>query len=340
VRRTDVQILLTGANGFIGRHLAQRLDASPHTTCGLIRPGSVLGTLSDLPRLERRLGDVLSPESLVAACEGVDVVVHLAGAVAAGRDATYHRVNVEGAAHLADAARVAGVKRVVFVSSLAAQGPSPRGVPHIDSGNEAPSNEYGRTKLEAERALVERLGPERVTVLRPALVFGPDQPDLPRVAKALTSRVMPVVSGLELSFVHVSDLADLIAAAVEVPGEPGRAYFVSDGRVLTMERVIDCVEQALAKGPAMRLALSGRLLSALKPLADRLTNAAGMGASVARVLGELNATGWACAPDRAAAHFGFAPKTTLESALPALVEWYRSRGWLDGRGPVPEVSSL
>ena len=93
-----MQILLTGANGFIGRHLAQRLDASPHTTCGLIRPGSVLGTLSDLPRLERRLGDVLSPESLVAACEGVDVVVHLAGAVAAGRDATYHRVNVEGAA--------------------------------------------------------------------------------------------------------------------------------------------------------------------------------------------------------------------------------------------------
>jgi len=335
-----VRILLTGANGFIGRHLAQRLDATPHTTCGLIRPGSVLGTLSDLPRVERRLGDVLSPESLAATCAGVDVIVHLAGAVAAGRDATYHRVNVEGSAHLAEAALSAGVKRVIFVSSLAAQGPSPRGAPHIDSGNEAPSNEYGRTKLEAERALVERLGPERVTVLRPGLVFGPDQPDLPRVAKALTSRVMPVVPGLELSFVHVADLADLIAAAIEIPGEPGRAYFVSDGRVLTMERVVDCVEQALAKGPALRLALPGRFLSALKPLADRISSAAGMGASVARVLGELNATGWACRPDRAVDRFGFSPKTPLESALPALVEWYRSRGWLDGHDPASDVPSL
>jgi nucleoside-diphosphate-sugar epimerase len=328
-----LRILLTGANGFIGRHLARRLGESGFEVRGLVRPGSVLGTLADLPHVERRLGDVLAPDSLRSACAGVQVVFHLAGAVSAGRDRTYHRVNVEGAENLAAAVDAARVSRVVFVSSLAAQGPSPGGAPHVRSGKESPSNEFGRTKLEAERVLVQRLGGDRVTVLRPALVYGPDQPDLPRIARALTARVLPLVPTLELSFVHVSDLVELLLRTLEVPGEPGEAYFVSDGRVVSMESLVDRLEDTLSIKPSVRLPLSTRLLSALEPVAGRLSAAAGLGASVARVIGELNASGWACTPERAVERFGYSPVYTLESALPGLVTWYRERGWFDAAPP-------
>lgn len=324
-----MKILVTGANGFIGRALCRRLIAGGHGVRGLVRPGSTLGTLTDLPAVEVIHGDVLSPESLNRAAQGVESVVHLAGAVAAGRDSTYGRVNVEGTRNLAEAARAAGVRRFLFMSSLAAQGPSPAGTPHRTAGGEQPLNSYGRSKLEAEGAARSLLGDDRTTILRPGLVYGPDYPELAQVARWVRSRIVPLVPELELSFVHVDDLVDLVSSALEAAEPALGPYFVSDGHVQTMERVVDRLESLISDRPAFRLPVPARILSWLEPVTQRLTDSVGLGASMSRLVAEVRATGWACAPDEAVARFGFTIRRPLATALPEVMAWYRERGWFD-----------
>ncbi len=324
-----MRVLVTGANGFIGRVLCRKLEEAGHTVRALVRPGSNLGSLAELNGVDIVSGDVLSPESLRRALEGVQQVVHLAGAVTAGRDSTYARVNVEGTANLAEAAEAAGVTRALFLSSLAAQGPSAPGAPHAHAGDEKPLNSYGRSKLDAERVLVGRLGPDRVIVLRAAFTYGPDHPDVAQILRWLRSRVLPVVPGLELSFLHVEDLTDLLVTAVQTDGPALGPYFVSDGTVHTMERVVDRLEGLISERPALRLPLSAKVLGWLEPMAQRFADSAGLGATVSRVLADLGASGWSCRPDEARERFGFEAKRSFNDTLPEVVAWYRDRGLLE-----------
>lgn len=323
-----MKVLVTGANGFIGRALCRHLVDEGMSVRGLVRPGSTLGTLTDIPAVEVTHGDVLSTESLSRALEGADAVVHLAGAVAAGRDSTYARVNVEGTRNLSEAAKAAGVRRAVFMSSLAAQGPSQPGQPHRTAGNEQPLNSYGRSKLEAETILRELLG-DAATILRPGIAYGPDYADLAQVARWVRSRVVPFVPDLELSFVHVDDLVALVGLALRAEGAAVGPYFVSDGEVQRMERVVDRLESLVSERPGLRLPLSAKVLGWLEPVTQRVADTAGLGASISRLIAEVRAPGWACVPDEAVARFGFAVRHPLDTALPEVMSWYRDRGWFD-----------
>ena len=335
-----MQVLVTGANGFIGRHPCRRLALDGYAVRALLRPGADATALASMTGVTIILGDVLAPESLALACRGIDGVVHLAGAVTAGRDRTYGRINVDGTRNLATAAREAGVSRFVFISSLAAQGPSPRGQPHRLAQGEAPSNEYGRSKLAAERALVEEGLAGITSVLRPAIVYGPDSANFAVLARALRSRILPVIAGLELSFCHVDDLVELIVRALSSPSPILGTYFVSDGQPQPMERVVDLLEALLSTRTPVRLSLPPRLLSWLEPLSARLADSTGLGAMIPRWLGELRATGWTCSPEETTAAFGYAPIHALQTSLGPVVDWYREHGLLEpGSGGHRRVGS-
>src|SRR3972149_2201031 len=129
-----MRILITGANGFIGSHVAERLAAAGHDLRLLLRRTSKLDFLAALSGYERVEGGMRDEASLARAAAGSDAVVHVAGRTAALTEAEYMAVNAEGTAALAEAARATGVKRFVFVSSLAALGPRPPGNPRPDDG--------------------------------------------------------------------------------------------------------------------------------------------------------------------------------------------------------------
>jgi nucleoside-diphosphate-sugar epimerase len=141
-------------------------------------------------------------------------------------------------------------------------------------------------------------------------------------------RLLPVVYGLEMCFVHVDDLVNLVADVLERADAPVGPFFVSDGECHRMERVADLVERLAGAPPAVRLPLGRGLLELAGSAAERLARATGIGALAARSLGELQASGWACVPDEACAELGFEPRHHLADGLPEVFAWYRSHGWI------------
>ena len=154
-----LRVAVTGSSGFIGRHVAAALAARGGLVTPLRRPFQV--------------------DTLTAALRDVDVVVHLAGVIAATRERDFAAGNVEVTRLVAQASRNAGA-RLVHVSSLAAAGPAPASAPRSEDDEPAPITAYGRTKLEGER-IVSGADGLRWMILRPGVVYGPGDRTVLRV---------------------------------------------------------------------------------------------------------------------------------------------------------------
>lgn len=258
-------VLVTGATGFVGRHVCPRL----------VRAGwAVRGAVRRVPRdaageIDYRRGPDLGPDAeWRALLEGVQAVVHLAAHVHV-RDgsepaAAFHRVNVEGSAALARQAADAGVRRFLFMSSIGAR------IAEQGEGRGGPATPYQKSKLEAERALT-RIAAEtglELVVLRPPLVYGTGAPGNVARLSALLRRGLPLpLAGIRnrRSLLAVENLADAVAHCLAHPQSPGRVLELSDGRpVSTPELARRLARRAGRRArlwpcPPSLLRLAGRL---------------------------------------------------------------------------------
>jgi nucleoside-diphosphate-sugar epimerase len=189
-----MRALVTGGQGFVGSHLCERLVAQGHCVRVLARPSSDLRHLSGI-EVEVVRADVTEPAGLPSAVAGCDVVFHVAGALKGLRERDFFRVNADGTRNLVGAAVVAEPRlaRFVYVSSLAAAGPSPGGsTPRTEEMPPEPLTWYGRSKLAGERA-VRAVAGLNWTIVRPAIVFGPREHDLLRYFRLARRGCLPVV---------------------------------------------------------------------------------------------------------------------------------------------------
>src|SRR2546428_8196005 len=168
-----MEVLLTGGSGFLGSFVAEQLSAEGHVVRALVRPHSARKILDKVARVEFAPGAIEDRASLGAAVDGVDAVVHVAGIVKARRPAAFFEVNTQGTKNLLEAAVRHGVGRFGYGSSLATSGPSMDGTPGPDEAEPKPGTHYGRSKLEAERAVLAAKDRLHVTVVRPPLIYGP-----------------------------------------------------------------------------------------------------------------------------------------------------------------------
>jgi len=171
-------VLITGASGFVGGHLAQALAEKNVKTKLLVRQTSRL-PFAVGPNMELCYGDVTDEESLRKAAQGVKVIFHLAGALRSDDFSYYKKINVEGTRNVCEAAvRVKGLKKMVFISSLSAAGPSEAGRPIDETMTGNPVSYYGKSKLMAED-IVHSFGKKFPwTILRPGAVYGPREKDI------------------------------------------------------------------------------------------------------------------------------------------------------------------
>ena len=324
-----MRVLVTGATGFIGRHVVAELRERGAEVAALARPSS---DTSGLDGIEIALGDMTRPESLNGPIAGCDAVIHLAALLKAPWKPDFHSANAGGAANIAAACAAAPrPPTLVLVSSMAAAGPVPRGEVRTETMAELPVSRYGRAKLAAEQAVREHAAAVPITVFRPPMVFGEhDRGSLPLfVAAARGLVVSPTRAPFEITAVHARDLAvalvDAIDAGERIGEAPGSGiYFAPGTGPLTMIELGRAIGEAIGRRVlALRLPrqvtyavsglaeLRGRLLDRPSLLSlDKYREAVG-GA-------------WVCSGDKLREQLGWAP-ADLAGRLEQTVAWYRDQ---------------
>lgn len=324
------RVLVTGANGFVGSHLSAHLQARGYRVRVLVRATSDLTPLDGLS-VEKRVGDVTDPASLPAALDGVDVVFHVAGLTKARSAEAYFRVNEAGSRALMEACRGRpALRRFVYVSSQAAAGPSSPDRPRREEDAPSPIGPYGASKLAGEEACREAAeGRIPLTIVRPAIVYGPWERDLLQLFRQARRGLVPRIRGdSQVSMIHAVDLADLLERAARLPGAAGRTYSAADHRSYWMAEVITAIGRVLGR----RVRQVPVVPAVLWPLAlvneQFLRVGRGIEALTRTRLKEFGERFWALDTSRVREELGWEPARSLEQGLRETAEWYRRQGWL------------
>lgn len=294
------KLLITGANGFIGSGLCQALARRgvPYIPC--VRQLGIDWRHTATPF---EIGDLSKNLNWKPALAGCDVVIHLAARVHVMHEgkkdpwSSYRAANVDATMQLAAQAKEEGVRRFVYVSSIKVNGERTFGQPFSADDMPAPEDAYGRSKLEAERALAawsQSTGVELV-IVRPPLVYGPG-------VKANFARLIHAVkAGLPLplgaihnarSMVGLDNLVDFLVLCAKHPAAANSTWLISDNQDVSTSELIRLIAGAMHR-PARLLPVPASLLAACasalgrRPAAGRLLDSLQVNISPA-----LNRLGW------------------------------------------------
>jgi len=305
-------VLVTGANGFVGRALVSRLEkeAALRPRAAFRRQPSADFVAAD----SVVVGDIGPTTDWSAALSHVDTVVHCAARVHVMKEdgdaaeSAYRAVNVEGSLALARSAAQAGCRRFVFLSSVKVNGESSQsGHPLRESDDPAPEGPYARSKLAAEEALLalgEATGLE-IVIVRPPLVYGPGVKANFRAMMRWLRRGIPLPLGAidnRRSLVCLDNLVDFIVTAIQHPAASGQRFLVSDGDDVSTTRLLERL--------AAHLECKARLWTMPRSLIEAMATLLGRRQAVERLCGNLQVD-----ISKAKRCLGWTPPVTLEQGL-------------------------
>jgi len=324
-----MEVLVTGATGLVGSHLVERLIEQEDRVRALVRNPQRAEPLAHLG-VEIIGGDLSDPASLREATEGSAVVFHCAARVALpyqGDPREIFKTNVEGTRRLLEASVHGGVRRFVFVSSVAVYGDADARLIREDHPL-APKGPYAESKARSEELVREfqsRYGLETV-ILRPCVIYGPrDHNFLPQIFETFSRRRFPLVDGgrQPLDMVYVTDVAEALILAGRTEGAAGQIYNVTDGETHTIRQLVELFGRLIDR--PLRLidvsypiaygfsAISYLWSKLRRPLEEPLLSPAGVRAmarphhyDISKIRREL----------------GYEPRIKLEEGLKEAIRWY------------------
>lgn len=303
--RKSRTLAVTGGTGFVGRHLLRLALQQGFDVRALTR-----GWKPPEDEISWIDGALDRPDALLKLCTGADAVIHIAGLISGSRQA-FEAVNVGGTAAAIDAARKAGVRRFIHVSSLAAREPE--------------LSHYGGSKAKSER-LVAASGLEW-TIVRPPAVYGPGDRETLELFKMARRGFVALPPGGSFSVIHVEDLCRLVLAAVDEPDTVSEIYEPDDGRdggwqhrhfARTLSRIYGKRAATLAM-PKLVMKAASRLDRLFRRKSAKLT---------------LDRVNYFCHPDWVvrAEHRPppalWTPQVRTATGLKETAEWYKAEGWL------------
>ena len=330
-----MNVLVTGATGFTGGHLAATLAARGDEVRALVRP-KTRARFDRSPLAGAGVtaveGDLTNLASMRRAMPGVEVVYHIAATYreAGQPNAAYRAVNVQGTKHVLEAAREAGVGRVVHCSTGGVHGHIAN-PPATEDAPFNPGDVYQQTKLEAEQ-LAREFGKSTgldVVVARPIGIYGPGDTRFLRMFRGLARRRFPLIGSGQV-FYHLTFIDDLVEGfrlCGTVAGAAGRTYLLAGPRYTTLEALLGLVARELqVEPPKTHLPVwpfwTAGLLCELACIPLRIEP------PIYRRRVDFYTKSRAFDTTRARTELGFAPKVDLEEGIHRTADWYRAEGLL------------
>ena len=328
-----MSILVTGASGFTGGHLARALASRVSPVRGLVRPSSLLRTTAlSAAGVEIVVGDLTDLDSLRMACRGVETVYHLAAMYrsAGQRDQVYRDVNVAGTNNLLKAAREAGVRRFVHCSTGGVHGHI-EDPPATEDAPLAPGDIYQVTKLEAEQLAIE-VGTQtdlEVVVARPMAIYGPGDTRLLKMFRGIGRQRFPILGsgGIFYHLTYIDDLVEGLILCGETMAAAGRAYFLAGPSYTTLNELAAVIASEVEVPPptwhlpVWPVWMAGAVCEAVCiPL--------GIEPPLYRRRVDFFTKSRAFDITRARLELGFEPRIDLKTGVHLTAVWYREQGWL------------
>jgi nucleoside-diphosphate-sugar epimerase len=322
-----MKVLVTGAAGFVGRHLVWRLTNLGDDVVALVPPDIDPGPLEGYGATVRRAS--LTQPTALEDLAHFDAVYHLDEAMSGANEQILTQTNVDGTRHLYQACVDSGRPPVVvLLSSIAAAGPALSDeTPRTEADPPSPCSPYGHSKLAAEEIARQYAARVPTTILRPAVLFGDgDRETLPLFKHAQRGRVrVPASLDHRISLVHIADLAHVMESAclhgerVHPDAPPSQGlYFVAAEETPTLGEILELLRKVLGQAikAAVTTGLWGGLFSRLRSGPIRLNP------------NTITAGPWLADGHKAREQLPLKLRMTLEQRLIRTVDWYRREGWL------------
>lgn len=327
-----MKTLVTGASGFIGSHLVDRLIDDDHDVTGLIRKTSRLQWLENKP-VRLVTGDIRNADSLIEAVKGKDIIFHVAGKVVARNYKSFVDTNQTGTENLMETilSYNSNVKKVIYISSIAAAGPTTPDHILTEKDPSYPINAYGKSKYAGEQTILSYKDKINVVIIRPPVVYGPrDRGTL--TFFRLVAKHIKINLGYRdryVTLVHVSDLAEaILLAAIKETGN-GELFYVDDeSPVRTLLEIQHKIAQIMGK-KTLRIRVPLASLFIVTAVMEGLHRITGKNTWINfDKYREFSQQAWLCDGTKIREKLGYSPKITLQQGLRQTITWYNEMGWI------------
>lgn len=312
---------ITGGTGFVGRHLLQKLSTKNNDISCLFRPDSQLPDKRDSIRWVK--GDLLDIRSYKDALEETDYVIHMAGLLSARRRRDYERVNVEGTSALLRACKETGkpLKRFIHMSSIAAMGSNSEGKRLKETDACSPHSEYGKSKYQAEKAVLSYATYFPVVILRPTFVYGPG--DL-RGLKFLQSLNNPnsllwALPIKTISLCHVVDVVQACLLAAQKNIRTGEIFIISDPKISNFKKVWETLDSVLQNILGQHIYRKNRRMPFFTDMTSKFHP---------EISKKKQYQFWACDTSKARSILGFHPEMPFKKGAFDTILWYMDQGYV------------
>ncbi|MBU0662197.1 MAG: NAD-dependent epimerase/dehydratase family protein [Candidatus Diapherotrites archaeon] len=317
------KVLVTGATGFVGANLAERLVREGYKVRALVRKTSNASHLENLG-IELAYGDITDERAVRAAVHGTEIVFHVAGALASvvPDENKLMKINAEGTTNIIHACKAEGVQHLIHCSTGGVLG-FPAKLPADESFPYRPVTAYERSKAEAEKRVLAAVGAGlNVTVLRPVLIYGPrDTANLLPLFRGINKGYFFIVGGGKntLHPIYIDNLVDAFLLVAGNEKAYGQVYMVLDEHAVTMDDFAGAIAHSLKKRAPVHLPLVFAKLAGTA--FDAVRRVTGINFPLSRDRVNFLTSDFAYS-GRKLAELGYMPKISTEQGVYRTAKWY------------------